>query len=178
LVVILPFLGLAIRWLYLRQGYGGVFSIRPFYDSASFHWTKIAAGTALGALTYGGFDGVSTLSEETENPQRNILLATVFVCIFTGLFGGLQIYLGQRIHPSYQDLSNVETAFMDITRVVGGPLLFHSMAVILIATNLGSGLAAQAGISRVLYEWAAMVSCQGGYLAILAPAMGCRPIIC
>jgi len=151
LAVIVPFIGLAIRWLLVREGWHGLLSTQPIYNPQTFHWKNLAAGTALAALTYGGFDGVSTLSEEVENPRRNILLATVFVCIFTGIFGGLQIYLAQRLHPSFNDFANVETAFLDVTRVVGGPLLFHSMAVILIATNLGSGLTAQAGISRLLF---------------------------
>ena len=110
-------------------------------------------------MTYGGFDGVSTLSEEVENPRRNILLATVFVCVFTGIFGGLQIYLAQRVHPAFNDFASAETAFLDINRVVGGPLLFHGMAVILIVTNLGSGLTAQAGISRLLFGMGEMASC-------------------
>jgi putrescine importer len=151
LVVIVPFLVLAIRWLYLGQGWSGLFSIRPFYDPGNFHWRPMAAGTALAALTYGGFDGISTLSEEVENPRRNIPLATISVCIFTGIFGGLQIYLAQRVHPAFLDFSNVETAFMDVTRTVGGEWLFGAMAVILIVTSLGSSLTAQAGISRLLY---------------------------
>jgi putrescine importer len=151
MAVIIPFLLLAMRWLFIHQGWAGLFSLQPFYSPKSFQWGHLAAGTALAALTYGGFDGVSTLSEEVENPQRNILLATMFVCIFTGIFGGLQIYLAQRVHPGYNDLVNVETAFMDVTRVVGGTWLFGAMAAILILMTLGSGLTAQAGISRLLY---------------------------
>jgi amino acid transporter len=151
LLVILPFLALAVRWLFVRQGWQGLLSTQPFYSPATFHFKTLAAGTALAALTYGGFDGVSTLSEEVENPRRNILMATVFVCIFTGIFSGLQIYLAQRVHPGFMDFPNVETAFMDVTRAVGGAWLFTAMAVILIVTNLGSGLTAQAGISRLLY---------------------------
>lgn len=151
LAVIVPFVGLAIHWLWLHQGWHGLLSTQPFYHPATFHWQSLAAGTALAALTYGGFDGVSTLSEEVENPRRNILLATVFVCLFTGLFGGLQIYLAQRVHPGFHDFVNVETAFLDVSRVVGGPLLFHGLAVIVIVTNLGSGFTAQAGIARLLF---------------------------
>jgi putrescine importer len=151
LAVIVPFIGLAIRWLLLREGWPGLIATQPFYNPATFHWKALAAGTALAALTYGGFDGVSTLSEEVKNPRRNVLLATVFVCLFTGLFGGLQIYLAQRVHPSFHDFANVETAFLDVTQVVGGPLLFHGLAVVVIVTNLGSGLTAQAGIARLLY---------------------------
>jgi len=37
----------------------------------------VLGGTSIAVLTYIGFDGISTLSEEVENPRRNILLATV-----------------------------------------------------------------------------------------------------
>ena len=150
-VVIVPFILLAVHWIWRQHGWPGLFSIDPFYNRETFAWHPIATGAALAALTYGGFDGVSTLAEEVENPQRNILLATVFVCTFTGVFSGLQIYLAQRVHPGFADFANAETAFMDVTRVVGGPWLFSGMAAILLVTNIGSGLTAQAGISRLLY---------------------------
>lgn len=151
MVVILAFMGLAVHWLFDAEGWPGLFSIQPFYDPRTFHWKSIMTGTSLAALTYGGFDGVSTLSEDVENPRRNILLATVFVCLFTGIFGGLQVYLAQRISPGMGNLTNLETAFIDITRIVGGPILFTAMAVILIIANLGCGLSAVAGVSRLLY---------------------------
>jgi amino acid transporter len=40
---------------------------------------------------------------------------------------------------------------MDVSRVVGGPLLFKAMAGILILANLGCGMSAQAGVSRLLF---------------------------
>ena len=44
-----------------------------------------AAGASPAVLTYIGFDGISTLSEEVHNPRRNILRATVLVCVITGV---------------------------------------------------------------------------------------------
>ena len=150
-VVILVFIFLATHWLFHSEGWSGILSIRPFYNPSTFHWKSIATGTSVAALTYGGFDGVSTLSEDVENPRRNILIATVFVCFFTGIFGGLQIYLAQRVSPGFQSFHNIETAFMDVTRIVGGKFLFDAMAIILIVASLGSGLSAQAGVSRLLF---------------------------
>lgn len=151
LAVVIPFMVLAAWWLWHHQGWHGLASTEPFYVPQNFSWKSLGAATALAALTYGGFDGVSTMAEEVENPRRNVLLATVIVCVFTGVFGGMQIYLAQRVHPGFNDFPNVETAFMDVARTVGGSWLFGAMAVILIITNLGSGLTAQAGLSRLLY---------------------------
>jgi putrescine importer len=150
-VVVIAFMIGAVHLLFRQQGWHGVFSTHPFYNPATFHWSSMATATALAALTYGGFDGVTTLAEEVENPRRNVLLATVLVCVFTGVFGGLQIYLAQRVWPDYTTFPNVETAFMDVSRVVGGDLLFKAMAGILILANLGAGMSAQAGVSRLLF---------------------------
>ena len=169
LAVIVPFLVLASSWLWRNQGVHGVFSIRPFYNPATFHWKSLGAATALAALTYGGFDGVSTMAEEVENPRRNVLLATVFVCLFTGIFGGLQIYLAQRVHPGFNDFANVETAFMDVANTVGGSWLFGAMAAILIVTNLGSGLTAQAGVARLLYGMGRDSVLPRSFFAYLSP---------
>ena len=94
-VVIGIFIVLAFRYLFKTEGISGWFSTRPFYDPHTFQWHAIATGTSLAALTYIGFDGVTLLAEEVHNPKRNILLAGVIVCLFTGVFSGLQIYLAQ-----------------------------------------------------------------------------------
>jgi putrescine importer len=149
--VVVWFIALAARFLFDRQGWHGLFAVQPFYHPGTFHLSSIATATSVAALTYGGFDGVTTLAEDVRNPRRNVLLATVLVCLFTGMFGGLQIYLAQRVWPDYNSFSNLETAFMDVCRVVGGPVLFQAMAAALIIANLGSGLTAQAGVSRLLF---------------------------
>ena len=149
--VVVWFVVVAVRFLFDHQGWHGLVAVQPFYSPGTFHFSSIATATAVAALTYGGFDGVSTLAEDVKNPRRNVLLATVLVCLFTGVFGGLQIYLAQRVWPDYTTFSNLETAFMDVCRVVGGTLLFNAMAGILIVANLGSGLTAQAGVSRLLF---------------------------
>ena len=149
--VILIFIALALRLLFHQQGWHGVFSTQPFYNPATFRVSSIALGTSLAALTYIGFDGITTLAEDALNPRRNVLLATVSVCLFTGFFGGLQIYLAQRVWPDWHTFPNLETAFMDVTQVVGGKFLFQALAFVLILANLGSGLSGQAGLSRLLF---------------------------
>ena len=99
-VVIGFFIMLAVRFLFGTQGWGGLFSTQPFYDPKTFNAHRILGATSFAALTYIGFDGITTLTEDAENPKRNILLATVLVCVFTGIFGGLDVYLGQRFGPT------------------------------------------------------------------------------
>lgn len=145
------FILLAIRYLFHLEGWHGVFSLQPFYDPKTFDPRMIWTATSYAALTYIGFDGVTTLAEDVENPKRNVMLATVSVCLFTGVAGGLQIYLGQRVWPDYTTFTNTETAFMDVTRRVGGPMLFQALGIVLILACLGAGLTGQVGAARLLF---------------------------
>ena len=150
--VIGVFIILAIRYLFKTQGMGGLFSAQPFYDPRTFQLRAIATGTSLAALTYIGFDGVTLLAEEVKNPKRNILLAGVMVCLFTGVFSSLQVYLAQRVWPDYRTFPHVETAFMDVSRIVGHTGLFNAMAVNLMVMSLACGLTGQLGAARLLFS--------------------------
>jgi amino acid transporter len=126
--------------------------VQPVYDARSFSVRAIAAGTALMATTFIGFDGVSILAEEVENPRRNVLLASVLVCVFTGVFAALQVYLAVRVWPDYRTLVNPETAFMDVASVVGGYPLFAGFGAVLLVSSLAAGLAGLLGAVRLLYS--------------------------
>jgi amino acid transporter len=150
-VVIGIFIVLAIRYIFQQQGWSGLLSSKPFYNPETFNISAIMTATSFAALTYIGFDGVTTLAEEAKNPKRNMLLAPMLVCLFTGLFSGLQIYLAQQAWPDYNSFTNPETAFFDVSGRVGGSLLFNAIAIILAIACFGSGLAGQAGAGRLLF---------------------------
>ena len=145
------FIILAIRYIWIQHGFSGLFSVRPFYNPATFNVGSIAKATSFAALTYLGFDAVTTLAEEVENPRRNILLASVGTCLFTGLFGGLLVYLGQLAWPDYKSFNNIDTAFIDVTGRVGGILLLQATALMLVVANIGAGFTAQVGAARLLF---------------------------
>lgn len=151
-VVIGLFVVLSARHLVATAGWQGLFSLRPFYNPETFEWRALGTATSLAALTYIGFDGVTTLAEETRNPKRDVPIATVLVCLLTGAFSVVEVYLGQLVWPDYTTFSNPETAFMDVTQVVGGAPLFQAMGVVLIVACFGSGLAGQAGLARLLFS--------------------------
>ncbi len=150
-LVLLTFIALAVRYLLFHQGWKSLFTIQPFYNPSTFELHSVATATSFAALTYLGFDSVTTLAEDVKNPRRNVLLAVVLVCAFTGIFGGLLVYLAQLVWPDYQTFSNVETAFMDVTRRVGGVTLFQAMAILLVVANIGAGLTSQVGAARLLF---------------------------
>jgi putrescine importer len=150
-VVIVFFVVLAVRFLYAGQGWAGIFSIQPLYDPKTFDSHRILMATSFAALTYIGFDGVTTLAEDVENPKRNVLLAVVLVCLFAGVSSAVEAYLGARVWPDWRAFPNLETSFMDICFRVGGLVLSWSMAFILIVAAFGSGLTGTLGAARLLF---------------------------
>jgi amino acid transporter len=137
--------------VYLSGGGGAILSSRPFYNSDTFALTSLMGAASIAVLSFLGFVGISTLAEDARNGSRDISRATVLVCfICGGLFIG-QTYLAQRVWPDYTTFSQVETAFMDVSRRVGGEWLFYFVSLALVVSGLGSSITGQASASRLLY---------------------------
>jgi putrescine importer len=150
-IVVIFFLASVVRLLWHAQHDPGFF-LRPFYNPATFHPSSIFAGTSVAVLTYIGFDALSTLSEEAENPRRNILLATVLVCLIAGLLSGLEVYAAQLVWGSKPfPADRVESAFAIIARQAGGVVLFQLINFTLLVANMGSGMGSQLAAGRLLY---------------------------
>ena len=123
---------------------------RPFYDPSTFSYGGVFGCTSIAVLTYIGFDGISTLSEEAENPRRNILLATVLTCVVIGILSAVESYVAQLIWPASEPFPDVNTAYSYIAGRAW-PLLFPIVGFTLLLANFGSGLGAQLGAARLLY---------------------------
>jgi len=134
----------------LPQLDAGVF-LRPFYDPERFSWASISNGASIAVLTYIGFDGISTLSEEVKNPRRNILLATVGTCLIIGALSAVEVYAAQLVWPASQPYPDIDTAYVHIAGRAGGTLLFQTIAITLIVATIGSGSGAMLAGARLLY---------------------------
>ncbi|MBZ5683437.1 MAG: APC family permease [Acidobacteriia bacterium] len=150
-IVILIFLAAAARYVLHVPHDGVAFFSRPFYDPQTFSTTAVLGGTSLAVLTYIGFDGISTLSEEAENPRRNILLATVLVCLITGVLASVEVYAAQLVWPGTQPFPDVDTAFVHVAGRAAGAWLFLLINITLLVATIGSGMGSQLGAARLLF---------------------------
>src|SRR5580698_3608303 len=151
-IVVVIFFAFVIRFLWNMHEYGAGFFTQPFYNPETFSFHGVFRGTSIALLTYIGFDAISTLSEEVENPRRNVMLATVLVCVITGVLASLEVYAAQLVwgsKPFPQDM--VESAFPLVARQIGGFFLFHLLNFTVLIANIGSGMGAQLGAARLLY---------------------------
>jgi amino acid transporter len=152
-IVVVIFLAEAIRYIALVSRPMTGEWLLPFYDPATFSPSRVFRGTSIAVLTYIGFDGISTMSEEVENPRRNIMIATVATCLVIGILSAIEVYAAQLVWPAHTPFpdSMVDTAYVFVARRVGGLFLFHLLNATLLIANIGSGMAAQFGAARLLY---------------------------
>jgi len=148
--VIVVFLAAAARYIFGSPHDGLAFFTRPFYDPATFNTGAVLGGTSIAVLTYIGFDGISTLSEEAENPRRNILLATVLTCVVIGVLSAVEVYAAQLLWPASQPFPDETTAFTYAAGRAWAPML-AIVALTLVVANFGSGMGAHLGAARLLF---------------------------
>ncbi|MBL8232621.1 MAG: APC family permease [Bryobacterales bacterium] len=147
-IVIVWMLAASVRYL---AGQPSIDWIQPFYDPERFSLSSISTGTSVAVLTYIGFDAISTLSEEVQNPKRNILLATVYTCLIIGALSAVEVYAAQLVWPPDQPFPNNDTAYVHVAGRAGGQLLFQVIALTIVVATVGSGSGAQLAGARLLY---------------------------
>jgi amino acid transporter len=148
-VVVIVFVT-TIRYIFGHPHSDPGFFTRPFYDPKTFTFSDLFGCTSLAVLTYIGFDGISTLSEEAENPRRNIMLATVLTCLAVGILSAAEVYVAQLVWPASQPFPNQDTAYVYAAARTWAPL-FTILGATLLVANFGSGMGAQIGAARLLY---------------------------
>jgi putrescine importer len=151
-IVVIIFFVFVVRFVWGYHQKGPDFFTQPFYNPATFKLAAIGRGTSLAVLTYIGFDGISTFSEEVENPRRNIMLATVLVCLVAGVLSAAEVYAAQLVWGSKPfPADKVESAFPIVAQQIGGFFLFHLLNFTVLIANIGSGIASQLAAARLLY---------------------------
>ncbi|WP_257350295.1 APC family permease [Pseudalkalibacillus decolorationis] len=150
MLVITIFIILVIKGLIQGEGTGEIATIQPFFQPDMQLSTLIAGATVL-CFSFLGFDAVTTLSEETQNPTKTIPRAIFLTALIGGILFILASYFTQSFFPDVSRFNDPEAASPEIALFVGGKLF---QAVFLAGTftgTLASGLASHASVSRLLY---------------------------
>src|SRR5438093_6812632 len=148
-VIVIVFVA-ATRYILGHPHNDPMFFARPFYDPQTFTYARLFGCTSIAVLTYIGFDGISTLSEEAENPRRNIMLATVLTCVVIGLLSALEVCVAQLIWPVSEPFQNPDTPYVFVAARPWLPL-FKIVGITLIVANIGSASGVQLAPAWLLY---------------------------
>jgi putrescine importer len=169
LSVVAAMLVASARYLLTAGDLGAGLFLRPFYDPETFSLAALSTGASLAVLTFIGFDGISTLSEETRDPRRNILLGTVLTCIVIGALSAIEVYAAQLVWPKGRPFPDVDTAYVHVAGLAGGIILFHLVNVTLIVATIGSGSGAVLAGARLLFGMGREKALPSGFFAYLDP---------
>ena len=139
--------------LYRGQGAGSL-TLRPIYDPAVFSLTTVVGATSIAVLSFLGFDGISTLAEESVGDHGSVARATIASLLVVGVLFMLQTWIATDLARGMR-FSSPETAFYEIAGRAGGtPLRLLTIGANILASGIANALAAQAAVSRILYAMA------------------------
>lgn len=147
----LVFVVLAGHYITTRHGLGALFDLTAVFHRETFALRPLMLGAGVAALSYIGFDAISTLAEDTLKPEKDIAFATVLVCVLQTIICFVTVYLAAIVWPDYKSFPEAETVILDIGRRIGGRWMFGSLTFVLLVAGLASALTGQAGASRLLY---------------------------
>jgi amino acid transporter len=147
------FLVLGLHALYGGAG-AGQLTLKPLYDPNTFSLTLVVGATSIAVLSFLGFDGISTLSEESKGGQNAIARATIVSLVLVGLLFMLQTWVATDLSAGMKFQSD-DTAFYEIAQLAGGSFLKNfTIFINVIATAIANAMAAQAAVARILFAMA------------------------
>jgi amino acid transporter len=157
LVVLAIFLVIGVVALASGKATGDALS--PLFDSDTFSVGLIFSAVSLAALSFLGFDAISTLSEENREAGSQVARATVLSLLVVAVLFVVQTWVAALLVPDRERLlaegDTAGTAFYDAAEYAGGHWLYVLTAVTTaVAWGFADALVAQAATSRLLYSMA------------------------
>jgi len=139
--------------LYAGAGAGGL-TFRPVYNPGVFSIATVVGATSIAVLSFLGFDGISTLSEESGGGRNSVARATLLALLLVGALFIVQTWIATDLARGMQ-FTSPETAFYEITERAGGVWLRRiTIVAVVIASGIANAMVAQAAVSRVLFAMA------------------------
>jgi amino acid transporter len=132
-------------------------SLDPIFRREVFSVPLIFSAIPIAALSYIGFDAISTLNEEARGGGETVSKATMLVLFAVAAMFVLQVYLAALFVPTgtKYDAESAVTAFYDIATVAVGP--WFKVVVTLVSALiaiLANAIVSQATTSRLLFSMA------------------------
>jgi len=153
LAVLAAFVTLGLSALYGGAG-AGALTLQPLYNPQVFSLSTVVGATSIAVLSFLGFDGISTLAEESRGGETSVGKAALLSLALVGALFMLQTWIAADLARGMKFLSP-ETAFYEISERAGGPWLrLVTIVAVVIASAIANAIAAQAAVSRILFAMA------------------------
>jgi amino acid transporter len=149
LIVVALFVILCWHYALAAAGPGGLAVAAPLFKP-HVPLAATMSGAAIAAYSYLGFDAVSTLTEETVDPQRIMPRAILLIALIGGAIFVVASYSMQLAHPGTV-FHDTDSAAFEVAKTIGGDVFVTVFLTGLILAQFASGISAQASVGRLLY---------------------------
>jgi amino acid transporter len=141
--------------LALRHGLGaGRLTLRPVYDPAVFSPATVVSATSIAVLSFLGFDGISTLAEESRGGSGSVGRATLLSLVLVGGLFMVQTWIATDLARGLK-FSDPAIAFYQVAERAGGSWLrLITILAVVVSSGVANAIAAQAAVSRILFAMA------------------------
>ena len=152
-------LGIFIVWVLSDVANGRAhLALWPVFSSQHFSWGIVFGAIPIAALSFIGFDAISTLNEEARGGGRAVSKATMIVLVAVTVLFVLQVYLAAIYVPegtTFADGASTNNAFYNIA----GQVVGHWFKVLITLTSaliaiFANSIASQATSSRLVFSMA------------------------
>ena len=116
-------------------------------------WVTIFMAVSVVAMVFLGFDGITTVAEETIRPEKNIGIAVVVICMICGVLFSAGAYFMQVCWPTgWMEFQSGDTAASEIVMRIAGPVMSYLFLAAWTVGCCGCCLASQAAGARIMYS--------------------------
>ena len=135
-----------------EHGGNRLWNLSPFWSAQAEVGALITGATIL-CFSFTGFDSLSSLAEETRDTENTLPKAIFLTALISGLIFIAATYFLQLYFPGdpKQYFEAVDETQPEILFLVGGALFKSVVLAFAIITVMASGIAAHAGVSRLMY---------------------------
>lgn len=119
------------------------------FTPTSEQFPLIVSGAAILAFSFLGFDGISTMAEETKDPRKTVPRATLLATLIAGLLFALVAWAGNLAHPG-TDYANPDAAGVEIMVQLGGQIFGVIFVIVYVLGCFASAMVSQASVSRIM----------------------------
>ncbi|WP_018152667.1 APC family permease [Leeia oryzae] len=152
IIVLAIFVVMGLIALYGEHGHG--LTMKPWYDPANFSLSLVFGAVSIAVLSFLGFDGISTLSEESKDGVDSVGKASMWALLTVGVLFILQTWIASELAVGLK-FTNLDTAFYDTASVAGGNWLKQvTLWSTILSWGIANALVAQSAVARIMYSMA------------------------
>ncbi|SFS62407.1 APC family permease [Paenibacillus sp. BC26] len=114
-------------------------------------FSTILTGASMICFSFLGFDSITTMSEETKNASKTIPRAIAIIIGIAIVLYVVPSYLTQLTFPNPIPFANIDSAGLEIVKMVGGAMLGSVFIIVLLFAIFTQGISSVSSVSRLLF---------------------------